>query len=236
MIDPTSKNLLKSFAADGVGGVSDISSLEDKFSSGIFRSPSDQYIIETPCRGLSDPSQVLLVSYNETYRRLFRNRMTVAGNLHTEPREIDFSLLISPLSKILETELNGSIGQWFRAQVGIPMPQYWCEDMPGWRPTPAQEAEFGGIDVDFGKRSITIGGTIRLMRHYLDRGKLPASLARHKGLVDTCDRLRRHRNTAAHSGTADRADFEECHADFTELASGGVFVSLDGIRRELLGV
>ncbi len=96
MIDPTSKNLLKSFAADGVGGVSDISSLEDKFSSGIFRSPSDQYIIETPCRGLSDPSQVLLVSYNETYRRLFRNRMTVAGSLHTEPREIDFSLLISP--------------------------------------------------------------------------------------------------------------------------------------------
>jgi hypothetical protein len=233
MFDPTSKNLLKSSA--GPTGVSDISSLEDKFSSGIFRSPSDGYLIETPCRGLGDASQVLLQGYNEAYRRLFRDRMTMTGSLLTEPREIDFSLLISPLSKILETELNGSIGQWFRAQVGVPMPQYYCAEMDGWRPTPAQEAEFGHFDVDFGKPSITIGGIIRLMRHYQDKGALPASLARHPGLIDTCDRLRRHRNTAAHSGTADRVEFEKCHADFTALASGGVFVSLDGIRGSLLG-
>ncbi len=228
MIDDLIKN--SGLNADGPASVS---ALEDKFSSGIFRSPSDKYQIELPDRHLSPDSVVLLQSYHEAYRRLFKNGLMMEGPLATGT-ELDFSLLISPLSKILETELNLSVAQWFRAQVGIPMPAYYHRDMEDWTPTAAQAGEYSSVEVDFCRKNMTIGGIIKLLRHHGGRGTLPAWITRHAGFTDTCDRLRKTRNTAAHGGYATRKDFEDTHAAFTELADGGAFASLAALRDEMM--
>ena len=232
MTDYTFKGQLKT-SGDNSEHVNSISALEDKFSSGIFRSPSDRYFIELSCQYLEKESVILLQTYNETYRRLFKNNMLMDSALSIEMDEIDFSLVISPLAKILETELNFSIVQWFRAQVGVPMPQYYHEDMRDWVPTAEQENEYRYIDVNFKNKSMTIGTTIRLLRHYDAKKTLPGPLAKHTGFIDACDRLREARNIAAHSGYADRNAFEGSFSAFSELKDRGVFASLAEIKEAI---
>lgn len=210
-----------------------ISALEDKFSSGIFKSPSDQYHIESSGTCFEKESEILLQTYNEAYRRLFKNKLLTDSSLSIEPEDVDYSLLISPLSKILETELNLSIVQWFRAQVGIQMPRYYCEDIREWTPTAEQENEFRNIEVDFSSKKMSIGTTLKLLRHYDAKGTLPPVFAKHIGFIDTCDRLRKTRNIAAHSGYAKLNDFEKAHNAFTELLENGFFDSLAEIREAI---
>ena len=74
---------------------------------------------------LEDSSKIALDTFNRAFADTFRKRIhanLIRIDYQKHPEQLDFSMLINPLGKIFETEINCSIIQWLRYLNGVEMP------------------------------------------------------------------------------------------------------------------
>lgn len=204
---------LKRFSSN----VSSLSNIQDRCSNAgaeLLKSSDDFSIIIKDDR-LSDESLTLITSYNETFRRLFKNTMML-GSLSIEPSQLDYSLLINPLAKVLETELNLSLMPWIKKN-SKQFERDLCDEKGNTR------------------NSFTLGEICVISTRLLDCECFPKEVVNPKEFIHLLKKIRDLRNSASHTGCTNRADFEEFHSVFSNFITLGYLDAIMSIKRTLLG-
>ena len=182
---------------------------------------------------LEDSSKITLDTFNrafaDTFRKHIHDNLTPI-NYPKYPERLDFSMLINPLGKIFETEINCSVIQWLRYQHGIEMPDYYNQVKPN--------TQCWYMNVDLNKSSnhqlstIAIGTALELIIKC--QKELPNEIGSSSSdFFCIWKDIRNKRNAASHPGVVNEKDFIEFYHSFCELITKGWFTRLMDLKTKL---
>ena len=182
---------------------------------------------------LEDSSKIALDTFNRAFADTFRKRIhanLIRIDYQKHPEQLDFSMLINPLGKIFETEINCSIIQWLRYLTGVEMPDFYN------RVKPNTQCWYMNVDLNksFNNQlsTIPIGTALELIMKC--QSELPDEIGNSSSNFFSIWRdIRNRRNAASHPGVVDEKDFVAFYRSFCELITEGWFTQLMNLKCKL---
>lgn len=214
-------------------GIRSLSEIQNNFSQNTtnrMKDPFDLTIGPIDDR-LEQESNILIGTFNETFRRVFKTKF-LFGMMDIEPEELDYSQLITPLAKVVETEINLSLVQWIRQSQGIEMPEYFNKVKPD------NNILFENV-VDLNRNyngrlcGLTLGQACTITSKMYQDGKYPHEIKNPGDFIEQWKVINIYRNSASHSGRTQQEDFKKFYVAFSLLLSMGVFSELMDIKERL---
>lgn len=145
------------------------------------------------------------------------------------------------LGKVLEVELNTSIVQWVRRQLGAEMPRHFCRRVPDGDMTVSVFQNRAAIDLNAGNNRAlykrTIGEVVALCRYLGPKIPIPNEWdpANWSQVTDLFEAIRRVRNRGAHSEQVGPEEVTDMEAAFKALEERGDLLRLLRMKSELRG-
>ena len=188
-----------------------------------------------------EESRVILKTFNKVYS-LFepfdqdvQSYVSASGQWKGKAAEsryvedLDYSILVMSLSKILEIELNVSLVQWFRSTLGIEMPAYFKKykrSRETYTLLPSEVLVNDPWPIDFNKRkrgnwnAPGMGETKLITKTFMMERDLPKEISSYEHLLMYWDPIHKQRNRAAHTETVSREDFKTVLHSFEGILEG----------------
>ncbi len=196
---------------------------------------------------MEEESKLILDTFNEAYRRVFAEIMTASSSLPAleckdEMPLRDFSMLMTPLSRILELELNLSLIQLIRQKNGVEMPVYFDKVDPAVpseirikdKVYPINAYNRNRSDGGTGLCRMTLGDIYYLLKEY--DSSMPGYIKCFASdFLQTLHSIKELRNCASHASICDEQSFIKIHRHFCNIVRNGWFKSFMDLKVELRG-
>lgn len=206
--------------------------VEDRFTTGLFISPTSNYEVVLSQMGFDIKSLTFIKTYNELYRRNFKSRIIINTSLSARD-ELDFSPLINELAKLFELELNLSIVQWMRQREGIEMPTFYNKYKDDNKEYIQGKVNFNQRDRDGSLRGVPIGSAYCYAENLFRQSIFPDGFTSPKEILSIWNKIREVRNMASHTSVSTFADYEKMILNFRKLIDNGYFEELINLKERL---
>lgn len=192
---------------------------------------------------IDEEARTIFNTYTTMLQQVFSPHMQHTGipMLQMAKCDYDFSLLVSPLARILELELNNSIIQMVRHEKGIEMPTFYRKVKPGMECVININQKVINLNKkrDGGLTAQTIGETCILIEMFRDRlserlgfGKDNSKI---KELCKKIETLRKYRNTSSHITVMGESDFLQFYKEYCSFIREGWFCILMDCKEKMKG-